>query len=134
MNLTIKNIERIWVDVPYRPVPRRNMIRELPHWTIFELCLVTLECGVRGIGETMVFYTWGATTDEAVKRALGKTATEIMWDDGLGAGLQMALFDAVGKAMEVPVHHLLGRKLRDDALISWWSIDLPPEDWLKECR
>ena len=50
MNLTIKNIERIWVDVPYRPVPRRNMIRELPHWTIFELCLVTLECGVRGIG------------------------------------------------------------------------------------
>ena len=43
MKLTIKNIERIWVDVPYREVPRRNMIRELPHWTIFELCRVTLE-------------------------------------------------------------------------------------------
>ncbi len=134
MNLTVKNVERIWVDVPYRPVPRRSMIRELPHWTIFELCLVTLECGVKGIGETMVFYTWGATTDEAVQRALGRTATEVMWDDSLGAGLQMALFDAVGKALEVPVWQLLGRKVRDDAAISWWSIDLPPDDWLEECR
>ena len=134
MNLTVTKIERIWVDVPYRPVPKRNMARELPHWTIFELCRVTLSCGAVGVGETMQFYTWGNTTDEAVARAMHKTATEIMWDDTLGAGLQMALFDAVGKAMDVPVHHLLGRKIRDDALISWWSIDLPPEDWLEECR
>jgi galactonate dehydratase len=134
MNLTVKHVERIWVDVPYRPVPRRNMIRELPHWTIFELCLVTLECGVQGVGETMVFYTWGNTTDAAVARALGRPATAVMWDDTLGAGLQMALFDAVGKALEVPVYQLLGRKVRDDAPISWWSIDLPPEDWLAECQ
>ena len=134
MNLTVKNVERIWVDVPYRPVPKRNMIRELPHWTIFELCQVTLECGVVGVGETMVFYTWGNVTDESVARVLGKTATEVMWDDSIGAGLQMALFDAVGKALDVPVYQLLGQKVRDDALISWWSIDLPPEDWLEECR
>jgi L-alanine-DL-glutamate epimerase-like enolase superfamily enzyme len=134
MNLTIKNIERIWVDVPYRPVPKRNMIRELPHWTIFELCKVTLGNGVTGIGETMKFYTWGDTTDESVKRAMGQTASAVMWDDSLGAGLQMALFDAVGKALEVPVHHLLGHKIREDAPISWWSIDLPPNDWLAECR
>ena len=29
------------------------MIRELPHWTIFELCQVELECGVQGLGEIM---------------------------------------------------------------------------------
>ena len=57
--LSVKDIERIWVDVPFREVPRRNMIRELPHWTIFELCKVTLENGVTGLGETMCFYTWG---------------------------------------------------------------------------
>ena len=134
MNLTITNIERIWVDVPYREVPRRNMIRELPHWTIFELCRVTLGCGAVGVGETMVFYTWGNVTDQAVQRALGKPATEIMWDDSLGAGLQMALFDAVARALDVPLHHLLGRQVRDDAFVSWWSIDMPPEDWLLECR
>jgi L-alanine-DL-glutamate epimerase-like enolase superfamily enzyme len=134
MNLTVDNVERIWVEVPYRPVPRRNMIRELPHWTLFELCLVTLGCGVKGVGETMVFYTWGATTDESVRRALGRTAIEVMWDDSLGAGLQMALFDAVGKALGVPAWQLLGQKVRDEAAVSWWSIDLPPEDWLEECR
>jgi L-alanine-DL-glutamate epimerase-like enolase superfamily enzyme len=134
MNLTIKNVERIWVDVPYRPVPKRNMIRELPHWTIFELCQVTLANGVVGIGETMQFYTWGNTTDESVARAMGRPATEMMWDDSLGAGLQMALFDAVGKTLEVPVWQLLGQKVRDDAAISWWSIDLPPDDWLEECQ
>jgi L-alanine-DL-glutamate epimerase-like enolase superfamily enzyme len=134
MNLTITDVQRTWVDVPYRPVPRRNMIRELPHWTVFELCRVTLGCGVQGVGETMVFYTWGATTDAAVRGTLGKRATEVMWDDSLGAGLQTALFDAVGRALGVPVYELLGRKVRDDAPVSWWSIDLPPEDWLEECR
>ena len=66
MKLAVKDIERIWVDVPYREVPRRNMIRELPHWTILELCRVTLENGVVGVGETMPFYTWGTVTDESV--------------------------------------------------------------------
>lgn len=134
MNLKVQKIERIWVDVPYRPVPQRNMIRELPHWTIFELCKVTLECGVVGVGETMKYYTWGDTNEQCVQRAMGKRATEIMWDDSLGAGLQMALFDAVGKAMDVPIYELLGHKVRDEAMISWWSIDMSPEDWLSECK
>ena len=50
MNLNIQSIERIWLDVRYREVPRRNMIRELPHWTIMELCRVTLENDVVGVG------------------------------------------------------------------------------------
>lgn len=134
MSLTVENIERIWVDVPYREVPRRNMIRELPHWTIFELCKVTLANGVVGVGETMCFYTWGEVTDEAVARAQGKLASEVMWDDSLGAGLQMALFDAVARSLDVPVHHLLGQQVREEAFVSWWSIDMSPEDWLLECR
>ena len=134
MNLTVSNIERIWVDVPFREVPARNMIRELPHWTIFELCKVTLENGVVGVGETMCFYTWGEVTDAAVFRAAGKVASEIMWDDSLGAGLQMALFDAVAKSMDVPIWHLFGQKMRDDAFVSWWSIDMSPDDWLLECK
>ena len=134
MNLRVKDIERIWLDVPYREVPGRNMIRELPHWTIVELCKVTLENGVTGVGETMPFYTWGEVTDENVARAQGKVATEIMWDDTLGSGLQMALFDAVARTLEIPVWQLFGEKVRDDAALSWWSIDMCAEDWLLECK
>ena len=44
----------------------------------------------------------------------------------------MALFDVVGKVLEVPVHQLLGEKVRDWVPISWWSIDAAPEDWAAE--
>jgi L-alanine-DL-glutamate epimerase-like enolase superfamily enzyme len=134
MNLAVTDVGRTWVNVPYREVARRNMIRELPHWTIFELCQVTLGCGSHGTGETMVYYTWGRTTDEAVQRAMGKNAAEIMWDDSLGAGLQMALFDAVGRALDLPAHRLMGRQVAVEAPLSWWSIDMNADDWLLECK
>jgi len=134
LDLKVKRVDRTWIRVPYREVPARNMIRELPHWTLFEICKVTLGCGVVGIGETMVFYTWGRVSEAAVQRVIGRSAAEHMWDDSLGAGLQMALFDGVAKASDVPVYRLLGRKLRDRPLVSWWAIDMPPEDWVLECR
>ena len=57
-----------------------------------------------------------------------------MWDDSLGAGLQMALFDAVAKANEVPIHRLLGHKVHDTTPLSWWNIDTSAEDMAAECR
>ena len=134
MDLTVKQVERIPVDVPFREVPARNMIRELPHWTLFEVCKVTLACGVAGFGETMEYYTWGQVTDEAVGKVTGKNAAEMMWDDSLGAGLQIALFDAVGKANDVPCYRLMGTKHRGRPFISWWDIDMPWEDWVAECQ
>ena len=134
MDLTVVDVARNWVNLPFRDIPARHMIREIPHWTLFEICTVTLKCGVRGHGETMCYYTWGTVTDDTVAAAIGKNAPEIMWDDSLGAGLQMALFDAVGKAMDAPCWSLLGAKHRDRAPISWWDIDMDGEDWLSECR
>ena len=134
LDLSVKNIERTWINVPFRTVPARNMVRELPHWTIFEILKVTLACGVTGFGETMVYYTWGRVSDDAVKRVMGRNAAEWMWDDSSGCGLQMALFDAVGKAAGVPVYRLLGPKHRDRAFVSWWAIDMPAADWVLECR
>jgi len=132
----VETVETIWVDLPLRPVPARNMVREIPHWTIFEICKVTLSSGVVGYGETMVYYTWGAerVTDAARKQVVGKHPAENMWDDSLGAGLQMALFDAAAKAADAPLHQLLGKQVRDRCHISWWDIDLPAEDWISECK
>ena len=134
MDLTVTNVNRSWIDIPFREIPAKHMAREIPHWTLFEICIVTLKCGVKGFGETMWYYTWGAVSDESAANAVGKNATEIMWDDKLGAGLQMALFDAVGKAMDTPCWSLLGSKHRDRGAISWWDIDMDGEDWLSEYR
>lgn len=133
-DLTIAGIDRVTVKNPYREVPGRNMARELPHWEYTEILTAQLKNGVKGFGETLLFYTWGATSDRAVQRAIGGNAAELMWDDTLGAGLQMALFDAVARAAEVPIHRLLGRQLYDRTPLSWWNIDTSPEDMASECR
>lgn len=130
----VTKIERTTVKLEYRETPRRNMDRELPHWRYIELCHVTLSSGRTGIGETMLYYTWGATSDNDVARAVGKNAIEIMWDDSLGAGLQMALFDAVGRTAGVPVHALLGQKMHGTTPLSWWNIDTSAKDMASECR
>ena len=57
-----------------------------------------------------------------------------MNDDSLGAGLQMALFDVVGKILETPVHQLIGMKVRDWTPISWWCVDASPETWAAEAQ
>jgi len=132
--MKVESIERIWVDIPLKEVPFRNMVREIPHWSLFEICKVTLSNGVEGVGETMPYYTWGEVTDEAVQRATGQHAATVMWDDSLGAGLQMALFDAVAKSLDAPVWSLLGEKVRTHAHVGWWAIDMPAEDWITECE
>lgn len=130
----ILSVDRTTVKLEYRPVPRRHMDRELPHWRHIELCDVKLRSGHTGTGETMLFYTWGATQDDDVARVIGHSAIEMMWDDSLGAGLQMALFDAVGRTADVPVHALLAEQHHQTTPLSWWNIDTSAEDMAAECR
>ncbi len=132
--LTVTDIRRTTVKPTFREIPAKAMAREIPHWQYLEVFEVTLKSGAVGFGETMLFYTWGATDDADVERARNRNAAELMWDDSLGAGLQMALFDAVARTFEAPVHALLGTKVHKTTPLSWWNIDTPPEDMAAECR
>ncbi len=132
--MRITAVERLLVDVPFHEVPERNMRRELAGWHISEVCRVRTDTGLVGYGETLPNYTWGRVTDAAVARVQGRDPADCMWDDSLGAGLQMALFDLVGKAQGVPAYRLLGQKVRDWCPLSWWSIDMPPEDMAAEAQ
>ena len=134
LNTAIKKVERTWVEVPFRPVPDRNMKRELYHWRYFEICEIELQCGVKGFGEAMVYYGGRPLEDATIARVMGKKAAEVMWDDSLGHGLQQALFDAAAKVQGVPIYRLLGRQHRDRAFVSWWAIDMPGRDWVSECK
>jgi L-alanine-DL-glutamate epimerase-like enolase superfamily enzyme len=130
--MKIAKVERIVVDVPFTPRQQKITAREVYNWGVLELCKVTTDTGHMGWGETVIHYTWARVTDAAVDKVMGQSPAKWMNDDSLGAGLQMALFDVVGKAMEVPVYQLLGNKVRDWVPLSWWSIDASPEDWAAE--
>lgn len=131
--MKIKTLELIHLDVPFTPHTNEHMQYWLPHWRISQLCKITLENGVVGWGETLPNYTWAKVPEDIGERAVGRNAAELMWDDSLGAGAQMALFDAVGKSLGVPAYRLLGNKVREWCPISWWAMDMPAEDWARQC-
>ncbi|MEZ6045354.1 MAG: mandelate racemase/muconate lactonizing enzyme family protein [Planctomycetaceae bacterium] len=132
--LEIVDVKRVTCEVPFRDAPERAMRRELPHWKYTEIFEVTLASGAKGVGETLLYYTWGVSSDENVQSVMNQNALDVMWDDGLGAGLQMAIFDAVARNAGVPVHRLLGKQVNDVTPLSWWNIDTSPEDMASECR
>jgi galactonate dehydratase len=132
--LTVESITRTSIRLPYLPNSAKSMARELPHWEYFDIFEVRLKGGIVGIGEGSMYYSWGFTNEEDIARAKGKNAALLMWDDSFGPGLQVAFFDAVAKYAGVPVHALLGKKVHDVTPVSWWAIEMNPDDWLTECK
>lgn len=134
MRLTVERLECHPLELPFREVTRRNMDREMPHWRYVEVFEMELADGTVGYGENFTFYTWERSQAAEMERARGADATELIWADDLGAGVQTAALDAVGRALETPAHRLLGEQRRERVPISWWCIDMPPEDWVAECE
>ena len=133
MSAKITNVERFLLQVPFVDRVRQEMERAGIHtWSELEITRVETDAGIVGWGETIQNYTWGRV--QAHERVVGKTPFEIMWDDSLGAGLQMALFDAAGKLAGVPVYRLLGDKCRDWCTISFWDHDMSPEKYEIEAK
>ena len=133
--MKVTNVERILVDVPFTPRQQQittQSVSTVYNWSLLELCKVTTDTGHVGWGETVIHYTYRRVSEASVERVLGESPAAFMNDDSLGAGLQMALFDVVGKILEVPVYQLLGMQCRDAVPISWWSIDSSPENWAVE--
>ncbi len=128
-NMSVKSVEQIFIDLPFKPVPKRHQYREFNHEgrRFKTLYKVHLANGVTGIGE-------GSLGDDALKRVVGQNAADHMWDDSVGSGLQIALFDAVARTNDVPIYRLLGNKVRDRAFLSWWAVDMPGTDWVLECK
>lgn len=135
MKLIVTDIERITVRAPMTPRCEEWNAREVWQWCICEIIRLTTDAGIVGYGETLPHYTWGRVSDEAIARVKGKNAADFLGDDSLGAGLQMAIYDVVGKALGVPAYRLFNQpKVREAVPIAWWNIDFPPEALAEEAK
>ena len=133
--LRIQDVERLTLRVPFTERTRRWNAWLVWQWQIVEIIRVTTDDGTVGYGETLPHYTWGKVSDEALERARGANPVELLGENGLGAGLDMALYDVVGKALGVPVHQLLNRpKIRDWCPLAWWNTKMSPADLAGEAQ
>ena len=133
-NLRIEKAEKTWVSVPLKPRHARHLTRENHDWTVMEILRLRTNSDLVGYGETMAYYTWGRVSEEQIERVIGRSPFEFLWDDSLGAGLQMAIYDLAGKALGVPCYRLIGPKVRDWCPVSWWTNDMSTEDWRAEIQ
>ncbi len=127
--LSIKHIETISLNIPfYCERVSQHMHRAATHGERVYVYRLELSNGVIGYGENLY--------DESgnIERLLGQNPYACMNDDGVGFGIQMSLYDAVGKTVGVSVSGLIGPKVREKCPISWWDIDMPPEDWVAEVQ
>ena len=129
----ITQIELFHLDIPFTPHAGQYLQYWLPHWRIVQVCKLTGDNGRVGWGETIPNYTWAKVPADIEERVLGQNPADLLWQDDLGAGVQIALFDLVGKALGVPAHRLLGAQVREWCPISWWTVDMHPQDWAIEC-
>ena len=124
--MKIKHAEKVTLNIPfYHPRAVRAMQRAQTHDERMEVFRVETDKGIVGYGD-------GRGGD--VERLIGQNPYALMHDDSIGLGPQIAVLDAVGKDAGVPVHALLGVQVRKRCPISWWDIDMPPEDWAGEAR
>ena len=124
--MKIKDIEVIPLNMRYKPdleqcVQRSGLRADKGRVTLYR---VELEGGAVGYGDQ------SGGPDE-VAGFIGRDALTGLQQIRHG-GIQMALFDAVGRALEVPAHELMGRQVRDQVPFAYWSCCLSPEEWAEQ--
>ena len=114
-------------DVPDYPAP----MSQLHQRVVFK---VTIDNGVIGYGE----YRSYAPDKASVQALLGRNLFDFVNHDlniGLSQwslGLSSALYDAMGKCLEIPAYKLMGTKVRDRVAVSAWTRPCPPEVFSRE--
>lgn len=123
--MIIKEIKTIPLNLPLDPDVALHLSRS-SHTGKLALYRVHLDNGVVGLGEEV-----GEADD--VSAFVGRDAVRGLRDIQ-HSGVQMALFDAVGKSLDVPAHALMGRQVRPRVPYAYWSIDLPPDALVAQAR
>jgi L-alanine-DL-glutamate epimerase-like enolase superfamily enzyme len=131
---TIESIERTVLNVPFHPRCRDVKETRVSGWSIVHLYRIRSTSGVEGIGENLAGYGSPKSSEDDYPRVIGKNVFDLLSDDTVGAGIQMALYDLAGKLTDLPCHRLLGEKHRDACPVSWWAQDMKPEDWAREAQ
>ena len=126
--MIIKDIEVIPLNMRFEPDLEQSVLRSglragKGRVTLYR---VELDGGAVGYGEHV-----GGSDD----------ATDLVGQNAVAGlvnirhpGIQMALYDAVGRALSVPAHELMGRRIRRMVPFAYWSCELSPDNWAEQVQ
>ncbi|MDP6110964.1 MAG: enolase C-terminal domain-like protein [Planctomycetota bacterium] len=119
--MKIKEIEVIPI---YPKLARRSAAynAHFPNWNLRTAYKVHGDNGLVGIGEVRS----GPISDSTWKPMIGESPFNFLMND-LNAGLSGALYDLMGKFLDVPAWKLMGQKQRDAVSCAAWTKPASPE-------
>ncbi|NKB70907.1 MAG: hypothetical protein GKR89_27875 [Candidatus Latescibacteria bacterium] len=126
--MIIEHIEVIPLHMPYQPgldehLARSGLLNFANQVTLYR---VQLRGGAVGWGDQM-----GGPTP--IDQFIGQSALAGL-KHIVHPGIQMACYDAVGRALDLPAHALMGRQVRPRVPMAYWTADLPPHLWAQHAR
>ncbi len=126
MKITDVEIIPIYPKIAARNADQKARFRQLNHRTIFK---VTTDNGIVGYGDARC----AAPPKESVEGVVGRNPFDFI-NANLNTGLMGALYDAMGKHLEIPAYKLMGQKVRDRVPVAAWTRPASPEDLAKEVQ
>ena len=127
MKITDIEIIPIYPRLAKRNEDKQIRFRGINHRTIYK---VYTDKGLVGYGDYRATHS-GPTARSRVEPLIGCNPFDFIMAD-LDPGLAGALYDVMGKYLEVPVYKLMGQKVRDAVSVAAWTRPSPPEDFRDE--
>ena len=123
--MKIQHAQRIDVNIPfYCERVERAMHRAPSHSERLYLCRIETDTGLTGYGDGLY--------PPETENLIGRNPFDVLFDDTVGHPAQIALLDVCAKAVGVPAHKLLGTQVRSRCPVSWWNMDMVPQEWAQE--
>ena len=128
--MKIAQVEQFQITMPLA-ARYQDRVGQLRMYDIDQHCLVkvTADDGLVGYGD----YEDDSTPvpQEVIDSLLGRSPFDFLMNN-LNMALGMALYDLMGKALEVPVYKLLGQKVRDMVAVAAWTRPCSPDVFAAE--
>ena len=123
------------IDIEIIPITPRLVLRNADYQVRFQqidrrtIFKVTTDNGLVGYGD----YRSAAPAESSVADLIDRSPFEFINGD-VHLGLAGALYDVMGKYLEVPAYKLMGPKLRDRISVAAWTRPADPEELSREIQ
>ena len=126
MKITDVDIIPIYPKIAARNADQKTRFINLNRRTIFK---ITTDNGIVGYGDARC----EAPDRSTVEHVIGRDPFDYI-NANLNSGVMGALYDVMGKHLDIPAYKLMGQRIRDRVPVAAWTRPASPEDLAKDVQ